>query len=66
MTTTEAKAGAAAAESGEPARSKDAGPAGTDLIDQLVAHLHTLPDAHDTAVAAFARTRTGTRRAVAS
>jgi hypothetical protein len=29
-------------------------------------HLHTLPDADDTAIEAFARTRSGARRAVTS
>ncbi|GAB3976403.1 hypothetical protein GCM10029978_063190 [Actinoallomurus acanthiterrae] len=37
MTTTEVKADAAVAESGKPAKSKDTGPAGGDVIDQLVA-----------------------------
>jgi putative transposase len=37
MTTTEVKADAAVAESGKPAKSKDAGQTGGDLIDQLVA-----------------------------
>ena len=37
MTTTEAKADAAVAESGKLAKSKDAGQSGGDLIEQLVA-----------------------------
>jgi len=36
MTTTEVKADAAVAESGKPAKSKNARESGTDLIDQLV------------------------------